>query len=153
MELNEFERFTKVGGSFAAKMTIRKGGHLGWSQGAAKKFGVDGEGYYAVFYYHKGKQLMGIKITRNPEEEGAVKIQWRKQAGGAVIQCSIRSFLDYYEIDYSETRSYVPELDEPTGLILLRLDNPKESKTKQIESTAGNEPDEEKDETTDDHTI
>lgn len=129
MELNEFERFTKHGGSYAAKMTIRKGGHLGWSQGAARKFGIDGEGYYAVFFFHAGKKLMGVKVARNSEEEGAVKIQWREQAGGAVIQCSIRSFLDYYGIDYSETRSYVPEFDEPSGLILIRLDDPKESKT------------------------
>jgi len=131
MDLNEFERFTRVGGSFAAKMTIRKGGHLGWSQGAAKKFGVNGEGYFAVFYYHQEKQLMGIKVTRNSEEDGAVKIQWRKQAGGAVIQCSLRSFLDYYEIDYSKTRSFVPELDAPSGLILIRLDQPKGSKEKE----------------------
>ena len=153
MDIGEFERFTKVGGSFAAKMTIRKGGHLGWSQGAAKKFGVDGPGFYAVFYYHKEQQLMGIKVTRSKEEDGAVKIQWREQAKGAVIQCSLRSFLDYYEIDYSETRSYEPVLDAPTGLILLRLNDPKESKTKQNTPMASNEPIEKKDENAEETTV
>lgn len=134
MNINEFERFTKHGGSYAAKLTIRKGGHLGWSQGAARKFGIDGEGYYAIFYFHQGMKLMGIKVVKNNEEDGAVKIQWREQAGGAVIQCSIRSFLDYYGIDYSETRSYVPELDEHSGLILIRLDDPKDTKASETKT-------------------
>jgi len=128
--MDGFERFTKVGSSYAAKLTIRKGGYLGWSQGAAKKFGIDGEGYYAVLFFHKGKRLIGIKVSNNAEEEDSIKIQWREQAGGAVIQCSIRSFLEYYGIDYSETTSYVPEFDEPSGLILIRLDSPKDSKAK-----------------------
>jgi len=126
--MDGFEKFVKVGASFSPKLTIRKGGYLGWSQGAANKFGIRGEGNYAVFFYHKGKRLIGIKITQDSSADGAVKIQWREQSGGAVIQCSIRSFLDYYDIDYSETVSYVPDFDEPSGLILIRLDTPKETK-------------------------
>jgi len=134
--MDGFEKFTQVGSSFASKMTIRKDGYLGWSQGAANKFGIDGEGYYAIFFYHSGKRLVGIKITHDSSEEGAVKIQWRKQSKGAVIQCSIRSFLDFYGIDYSETVSYEPELDGPSELILIRLDNPKEMKSRAPKSNA-----------------
>ena len=153
MNINDFERFDKVGGRHGVKLTIRKGGYLGWSQGAARKFGIDGEGCYAVFYYSSEMQLIGIKVVRDKNDKGAVKIQWREQAKGAVIQCSIRSFLDYYSIDHTKTRSYVPEFDEPTDLIILRLENPKESKTKQNTPTASNGPIEEKDETAEETTI
>lgn len=124
----EFKKFVDTGSTFSPKMTIRKGGSLGINQAAARRFGVDGEGYYAVFYYDKASRAIGIKIARDKDAEGAVKIQWRPYKGdnkNVIIQASIKSLLDRYQIDYSESKSYVPFIDETSSLIVLDLTKPK----------------------------
>jgi hypothetical protein len=144
--MDGFEKFTQAGASFSPKMTIRKGGHLGISQGAANRYGIDGDGYYAIFYYNREKAIIGLELTKEAEADGAIKVQWRKHAGGFVIQCSIRSFLDYYNIDYSQTTSYTPRWDDKSRLILIDLVVPKaanpdlsDSVQKPIEKTPINE--------------
>jgi hypothetical protein len=125
-----FERFTDVKKSFKPKVTIRAGGHLGISQAAAERYGIKGEGYFGVFFYDKDACVIGLKITQDKEESGAVKIQYRQNAGGdnAVIQASIKSFLDRYQINYSESTSYRPEVDEETGFVIIDLNNPLKKK-------------------------
>lgn len=123
-----FKKFIGTGGSFAPKFTIRRGGSLGISQGAAKRFGIDGDKYYAVFFYDTDQRVIGMKITEDGSEEGAVKIQWRPYKGSdsnIIIQASIKALLDSYGIDYSESKSYVPVKDEQSGLIIVDLKKPK----------------------------
>jgi len=120
-----FERFTDVKKSFNPKVTIRAGGHLGISQSAAERYGITGEGYYGIFFYDKEARVIGVKITRE-KESGAVKIQYRPNKAGdsVVVQASIKSFLDCYEIPYAESTSYRPEIDEETGFVIIALNNP-----------------------------
>ena len=126
-----FERFTQTKSSFAPKVTIRKGGYLGISQAAASRYGIDGQGYYGVFFYDKDARVIGVQITQNEKEPGAVKVQWRKHKENAVIQVGIRSFLDFNQIDYSDSISYSPEWDEDLQMIIIDLNKPKESRARQ----------------------
>lgn len=121
-----FERFTEVKKSFNPKVTIRAGGHLGISQAAAERYGIKGDGFFGVFFYDKEACVIGLKITKEKEEPGAVKIQYRPSKSGdnVVIQASIKSFLDRYQINYSESTSFRPEIDEESGYIIIYLNKP-----------------------------
>jgi len=132
----KFERFTQTKSSFAPKVTIRKGGYLGISQAAASRYGIDAQGYYGVFFYDKDARVIGVQITQNEKEPGAVKIQWRKHNENAVIQVSIRSFLDSNQIDYSDSISYSPQWDEDHQMIIIDLNKPKESRARQRKASA-----------------
>lgn len=124
----KFKKHVHISGNNAPKMTIRKGGSLGINQAAARRFGIDSDDYYAVFYYDDENNAIGMEITRDENAEGALKIQYRPYKGdnkNVIIQVSIKSLLDRYAIDYSESSSYVPFKDEDTGLIVLDLNKPK----------------------------
>ena len=127
-----FKRFTDVKKSFNPKVTIRSGGHLGISQAAAERFGIDREGYYGIFFYDNEARVIGVRLTLDKDEAGAVKIQYRtgKTGDTLVVQASIKAFLDCYQIDYSRTVSFRPEQDEQGGMIIIDLKKPLETKTR-----------------------
>jgi hypothetical protein len=120
-----FEKFTEVKKGFKLKMTVRSGGHLGISQSCAARYGIDGDGYYGVFFYDKEARVIGIKLSKE-KEEGSVRIQYKlsKDKKNIFIQACIKSFLDCYQIDYSESTSFRPEVDTESGLIIIDLNKP-----------------------------
>ena len=121
----KFEKFTEVNRGFKPKMTIRSGGHLGINQAAAERYGIDGDGYYGVFFYDKEARVIGIKLSKE-REEGSVRIQYKlsRDKKNVFVHAGIKSFLDCYQIDYSESISFPPEVDTESGLIIIDLNNP-----------------------------
>ena len=113
----EFETFTSIGSSFASKVSVRRNGTIGFSQGALMKFGLDKGKWFAVLKYDKSAKVIGIHLTQNEIEPGAIKIQCREIPGRAgkknlAGQISARAFLDYFGIEYSDrSRAYVPVKD------------------------------------------
>lgn len=124
-----FETFTSVGSSFAAKLSVRKNGTIGFSQGALMKFGLNTGKWFGILKYDRAARVIGIKITQNETEEGAVRIQCREISGrdgkkNLAGQISARAFLDFFNIDYSDqSRAYVPTKDG--DLIIIDLNKEK----------------------------
>lgn len=94
--LEQFERFTKSGRSYAPKVSIRKRGQIGFNSGAVERFGLR-EKDFAVLYMSKDKTQMAIRFTNDQAEQGAIKIT--KKSGNYFIPGKV--FFDYYGIDYS----------------------------------------------------
>lgn len=134
-----FVKFTQIGGSYIAKISIRTNGQLGFSQGAIKKFSLlEGE-WYVIMYYDKDNRRIGILKTRDSKEEGAIRLIRREiktKDGQSNMNCyvSCKSFFDFNEIKYSKkTESYCPEWDENEGMIVLNLSETKTSNRHNIE--------------------
>jgi len=110
-----FEKFVKTGRGYAPKVSIWMGGQIGFNQGAVERFNIRSF-EYAVLFYDKDEQKIGIVFT-NEAEEGANKIA--KGKTGAFI--SARAFLDYYGIPHDKTERYVFNYDETNKLYVIDL--------------------------------
>ena len=111
-----FERFTQVGRGYKPKVSITRSGLIGFNQGAVKHFEL-GNYDWAILYYDKDNDRIGIGLTNDENEEGVCKL--RKRSSGADV--SARSFFDYYGIEYNQTNKYDAEWDENEGMLVVCL--------------------------------
>lgn len=93
-----FERFIKKSGKVnESVVSIWKCGQIGFNKAAIKEFGID-EYPYAILYYNKEEDCIGIELTRKMGD-GAIRILGKGQIG---IRISAKSFLDYCGWDKNE---------------------------------------------------
>jgi len=111
-----FERFTKTGRSFMPKVSIWSRGQIGFSVGAVSRYKVD-QYDYVVFLYDADSKKVGFEFTNDEKEAGAAKLN--KRNTGVIV--GAKSFLDYYGIDYKETRQYTLEHDKENNLYVINL--------------------------------
>jgi len=121
-----FEKFTQIGTRQAPLVSIRRGGSFGLSQGAINRFGFDQDMTHVVLFYDKESRLVGIKPTKEGSDEHAIKVVIRpyKAAKGKESKTaffSAKSFLDFYAIPYSDTKSFDAKWDEQNEMIIIDL--------------------------------
>lgn len=112
-----FELFTKKGGRTSSpRVTIAKAGYIGLNSACMDKY-FRGKGFVQL-YWDKEKQIIGIKHV-DKEIEGAFTLT----SGGERRPGSIagRSFLKYYEIDFSKSRSFYPDWNEKEDMLLIKI--------------------------------
>ncbi len=119
-----FERFTKTGRSFMPKVSIWSRGQIGFSVGAVNRYKVD-QYNYVVFLYDADNKKVAFEFTNDEKEAGAAKLN--KRNTGVIV--GAKSFLDYYGVDYKETRQYVLEHDEENNLYVIDLQEGDSSET------------------------
>ncbi|MHB8066814.1 MAG: hypothetical protein ACYDIC_02825 [Desulfobaccales bacterium] len=113
-----FERFTQTGQRFKPKLSIwGKGGQIGFNKGAMNRFSFDNF-RYAILFFDRENRRLGIKFTNDEKEEGIIKFNPRKT--GAVI--AGKAFLEYYNIDYSKTKTYDVVFDQENDLYIVNLE-------------------------------
>lgn len=111
-----FERFTQTGRGYKPKISITKSGLIGFNQGAVRHFKLTNY-EYAVLYYDRDESRIGIGLTNDKNETGICKL--RKRASGADV--SAKSFLDYYDISYEESKRYDVMWDDYERKIIVSL--------------------------------
>lgn len=112
-----FERFTKTGRSYVPKISIWSRGQVGFSVGAVNRFKLE-EFDYVVFLFDLDNKKIGFLFTNDEKEEGAIKLNKRNTG----IMVGAKSFLDYYDIDYSETKQYTLKFDKENEFYTINLD-------------------------------
>jgi len=112
-----FERFTKTGRGYKPRASIWSRGQIGFNQGAVERFHLK-DFKYAVLFYDVASSRVGIRFTNDENEEGITKLTTR--ATGASV--SGRSFLDFYDIGYSETKKYDINYDDDNELYVIQLE-------------------------------
>ena len=112
-----FERFTDVGKSFSARVTIRQNGQLGFNEGARNQFEI-GKYACAVLFFDGERQAVGIMLTNDPNERGAFKISSAKQN----TFVPAKAFLDRYRIPYDESRRF--RLEKHEEMLVFELEKP-----------------------------
>ena len=111
-----FEKFTETARSYRAKVSIRSNGTVGLNGGAVNKFDLE-EYDWAVLFFDKERQLIGIKPTKNEKDEGTHKIN-RGKTGAWV---AARRFLDYYEIGTTKTKRFDAAWDDKEKMIVVQI--------------------------------
>lgn len=111
-----FEKFTKVGGSYQTKASIRSNGQIGFSQGSIKRYELV-KYKFATLYFDKDTEKVGVKLTNDANEEGICKLQVR----GSNAAVSAKAFLDYYNIEHNKTKSYQATWDDTEKMIIVSL--------------------------------
>jgi hypothetical protein len=115
-----FEKFTKTGARIGTpKISIWSSGQIGLNQGAIKRYELDNY-RYVILFYDKDNKKIGIKFINDKNEEGAIKIIFRKVGG---LSFSGVSFLHYYGIDFSNTRKFDLEHDEKNDLYVFSMED------------------------------
>ena len=110
-----FERFTKTRGrGYLPKASIWGKGQIGFNQGAVEKYSLNNF-EYAVLFYDKGNQRIGIRFT-NEKEDGIVKLIKRPGSG---VSLSAKAFLLFYSIDYSKKIRFTVNYDKENDLYIL----------------------------------
>jgi len=111
-----FERFTKTGRAFVPKVSIWSRGQIGFSVGAVNRYKID-KYKYVVFLYDADNKRVGFEFTNDEKAAGIARLNHRKTG----ITVGAKSFLDYYAIDYKETRQYALERDRESSLYVIDL--------------------------------
>src|SRR4051812_37889107 len=100
-----FEKFEHVGCSFVPKVSVRNNGSIGISQGALRRFGITESDRYVNLFYDRDNQVVGFRPVAE-DTPNAVKLIQRSIVGrdgktSVNAFVSAKSFLDFYEVDYS----------------------------------------------------
>jgi len=117
--MTTFEKFQKPGERFSKKISLWKQGAIHISKGTMNFFSLQGLDFCTLYFDRNGNKV-GLQFLGSADVEGAVKLSYRDV--GAVIPC--KSFLDYYQINYSASRQYLLEQDTETGLLVFDLGAP-----------------------------
>lgn len=112
-----FERFTDVNKSFSARVTIRRNGQLGFNEGAKNHFAI-GEWTHAVLFFDSEKRAVGLMLTNDANEAGAIKITNTKQN----TFVPAKAFLDRYGVSYAESQRFC--LEKHQEMLVFELDKP-----------------------------
>lgn len=141
----EFEKFHAVGGSYEPKLSIRSNGAIGFSQGALHRFQLLNSDWFVCLYYDRRSAVVGIEPIQE-EGPGCLRLIKRSIKGkdgrdSVNAFVSAKSFLDYFGIDYRQTRSFRAHFDEATKKIVFNVGQPDHlRKGNSMASSAGTEP-------------
>src|SRR5271166_2866201 len=111
----EFIKFTEVDSSFAARVTIRQTGQIGFNSGAINRFGIK-EKAFVVLYFDQRNRAVGLELT-NDRCEGAIEI--KKSESNTFLRG--KNFCDRFGIDYQRARRYELLQDDGTGILYFEL--------------------------------
>ena len=112
-----FELFTKKGGRTSSpRVTIARAGYIGLNSACIDKYLKNKR--FIELYWDKERQIIGIKPV-DKETGGSFTLT----NGGEGHPGSIagRSFLKYYEIDFSKSRNLFPDWNDKEGMLIVRL--------------------------------
>lgn len=123
----KFEKFTKVGVSFSATISIRRDGIFGFSRGAVNKFKLLDGDWAVVLHFDPTAKAIGLQFTRNVSDPGAIPLSKQNVTDpngekNVNVYFGGKSFLDYYGIPYTFTRSFQPVWDDDHQMAIIRLD-------------------------------
>jgi hypothetical protein len=109
-------RRTRAGGD-APRVRISPLGTMGFSGACVERY--IGDAGYVEFYYDRGNRAIGLKFLTQATPQARAMRPRRK---GSQVQVSAMGFLSAFGIALKESRSFVPELDELSGFLVVRLD-------------------------------
>lgn len=123
----KLEKFTKTSSLSKVVISIRKNGDFGMHLGAVNKFGLSNGVWFVVLYFDKASRTIGIQPTKNPKEEGAIRLVRRAKSGrgrDGQISSSIpaKSFMVSHGIKCNRSQTFQAEWNDKLAMILINID-------------------------------
>ena len=110
-----FERYFRQRADMSKpRVLIGKTGQIGLNAAGLQKFGL-GKATHAALFYDRDKKKIAIQFADSAKEKGLLKLVPR--GNGVVIFA--KSFLRYYEVDFSRAQHYSLIFDGKQDLYVL----------------------------------
>ncbi len=111
-----FIKFTGPNKKYAARVSIRPSGIIGFTEGARRRYCLD-EYTHCFLYFDPDTRRVGVELTRDQNAAGARR--FRHQPTG--ISVALKSFLDFFDLGIRQTTVYDIDKDEETGFLVIDL--------------------------------
>ncbi len=102
------------------RATIRPSGLISFDAASVAAFGLDSASY-AVLYFDKNRKLVGIEITGNKRDDGALKLAKRRKS----VSLKAPQFFDLYGLTFEEAQRFDVGHDPATNMLTISLKNVK----------------------------
>lgn len=112
-----FELFSKKGGRTSLpKVTIARAGYIGLNSSCKKEYFKNKK--FVQLFMDKERNIIGIKpVDKESEGSFALTNEGENRPGSI----SGLSFLKHYGIDFSKTRSFIPEWSEKENMLTIKI--------------------------------
>lgn len=131
----KFQRFTDTETSFAARITVRQTGQLGFNIGAINRYKIREYGY-AILYFDPENRVVGLQLTNDRESPGAIEI--KQSDSNTYIRA--KNFCDRFGIEYETMSRYDLKQDSETGFLYFVLaERQDESDDEEVKSSQESE--------------
>ena len=107
----------KGGRSSKPKASITTAGQIGLNAASVNKYLKDVE--YIHLLYDEENKIIGIKKAKK-DDSNIFKLTRSGEQGTSSI--AGRSFLGFFEIDYSKSRKFIPEWDSKNEMLLIKIE-------------------------------
>lgn len=111
-----FEKFVPPRKAKPVQVSIKRTGTISFDTALAATYGLT-KVSHALLYYDAGKKLVGVKPTRDPKDEGAMKLTHRRR----VSSLRARAFFEVYGIRLERTAHYPVKHDKDAGMAVIHL--------------------------------
>ena len=115
-----FKKYVKTGNTDRARASLRERGDIWFNTGAIQCFTDLTEHRFAVLYFDRRTQRIGIRLTDDPTEDGATSVT--KLAKHVSIYAVV--FLAHCHIDHTTTQQYPLEFDREEIMYIIDLKRP-----------------------------
>ncbi len=111
-----FEKFVPPRKAKPDQVSIKRAGTIAFDTALAGAFGLT-KVSHAILFFDPGRKLIGVKPTRNPKDEGAMKLTHRKR----VTSLRARAFFETYGIRIDRVARYPVKREKDSGMAVISL--------------------------------
>lgn len=112
-----FEKFIPPQASgVRPRATIRPSGLISFDAASVEAYGLD-SATYAVLYFDKTRKMVGVQITKNEGDDGALKLSRRRRS----VSLKAPQFFDLYGLSFEEAQRFDVGLDPDSKMLTISL--------------------------------
>ena len=114
-----FEKFIPPQSSdVRPRATIRPSGLISFDAASVETFGLDSASY-AVLFFDKTRKIVGVQITGNGKDDGALKLTRRRRS----VSLKAPQFFDLYGLSFDEAQRFDVGRDPSSKMLTISLKN------------------------------
>ncbi len=112
------------------RATIRPSGLISFDAASVETFDLKSASY-AVLFFDKTRKLVGVKITKNAAEDGALKLSRRRRS----VSLKAPQFFDLYGLSFDEAQRFDVSQDPTTKMLTISLKSVKRRRGRRPKKT------------------
>lgn len=126
-----FEKFIPPQSSgVRPRATIRPSGLISFDAASVETFGLD-TASFAVLFFDKTRKIVGVQITGNENDDGALKLSRRRRS----VSLKAPQFFDLYGLSFDEAQRFDVGQDPSTKMLTISLKNIKRRRGRRPKKT------------------
>ena len=98
------------------RATIRPSGLISFDAATVETYALKSANY-AVLFFDKTRKIVGVQITKNPTEDGALKLSRRRRS----VSLKAPSFFEQYGLSFDEPQRFDVGQDPNSRMLTISL--------------------------------